>query len=59
MDISKNKITPKCEIHIVDELINQVEKFKNLSSMITSGGKSDNEIKRGISMVKDSFQKLS
>ena len=45
MVISKTKITPTCNIHITNETIKQVEKFKYLGSTITSHGRSDAEIK--------------
>ena len=58
MVISKTKITPTCNIHINNETIKQVEKFKYLGSIITSDGKNDAEIKIRIGMTKDAFQKM-
>ena len=58
MVISKSKITPTCHIHINNETIKQVEKFKYLGSTITSDGRNDAEIKIRIGMAKDAFQKM-
>ena len=58
MVISKTKITPTCHIHINNETIKQVEKFKYLGSTITSDGRNDAEIKIRIGMAKDAFQKM-
>ena len=58
MVISKTKITPTCNIHINNETIKQVEKFKYLRSTITSDGRNDAEIKIRIGMAKDAFQKM-
>ena len=58
MVISKMKITPTCHIHINNETIKQVEKFKYLGSTITSDGRNDAEIKIRIGMAKDAFQKM-
>ena len=44
MAVSKMKFTPPCGIHIGNETIKQVDKFKYLDSMITSEGRSDAEI---------------
>ena len=58
MVISKSKITPTYHIHINNETIKQVEKFKHLGSTITSDGRNDAEIKIRIGMAKDAFQKM-
>ena len=58
MVISKSKITPTCHIHINNETIKQVEKFKYFGSTITSDGRNDAEIKIRIGMAKDAFQKM-
>ena len=58
MVISKTKITPTCNIHINNETVKQVEKFKYLGSTITSDGRNDAEIKIRIGMAKDDFQKM-
>ena len=58
MVISKSKITPTCHIHINNETIKQVEKFKYLGSTITSDGRNDAEIKIRIGMAQDAFQKM-
>ena len=58
MVISKSKLTPTCHIHINNETIKQVEKFKYLGSTITSDGRNDAEIKIRIGMAKDAFQKM-
>ena len=47
-----------CNIHINNETIKQVEKFKYLGSTITSDGRNDAEIKIRIGMAKDAFQKM-
>ena len=47
-----------CHIHINNETIKQVDKFKYLGSTITSDGRNDAEIKIRIGMVKDAFQKM-
>ena len=52
MVISKSKITPTCHIHINNETIKQVEKFKYLGSTITSDGRNDAEIKIRIGMAR-------
>ena len=46
-----------CELRITDTVINQVQKFNYLGSMITSDGRRDTEIKKRIGTVKDAFQK--
>ena len=56
--ISKTKITPTCNIHINNETIKQVDKFKYIGSTITSDGRNDAEIKIRIGMAKDAFQKM-
>ena len=58
MVISKTKITPTCHIHINNETIKQLEKFKYLGSTITSDGRNDAEIEIRIGMAKDAFQKM-
>ena len=54
----QNENHPTCHIHINNETITQVEKFKYLGSTITSDGGNDAEIKIRISMAKDAFQKM-
>ena len=54
----QNEITPTCHIHINNETIKQVDKFKYRGSTITSDGRNDAEIKIRIGMAKDAFQKM-
>ena len=54
----QNENHPQCNIHIYNETIKQVDKFKYLGSAITSDGRNDAEIKIRIGMAKDAFQKM-
>ena len=52
MTISKESISPMCNIEIDRIVIKQVDKFEYLGSLITSDAKSDQDIKRRIGIAK-------
>ena len=57
MVVSKRE-SPACALKAGDNTIKQVQKFNYLGSLLTEKGKCDEEIKKGIGMAKDAFQKL-
>ena len=59
MVISKKQETPKCNIRLKDSILQQLEKFKYLGSLITSDGRSINKIKVIIAQARKAFQDLS
>ncbi len=59
MVASKKKTAPRCILHSKGEKIKEVSSFNYLGSTITTNGKSEAEIKRRITMAKNSFMKLS
>ena len=59
MVISKKQETPKCNIRLKDSVLQHVEKFKYLGSLITSDGRSINEIKIRIVQAKKALQDFS
>ena len=58
MVISRNDNTPSCNLDYKGELVKQVNQFIYLGHMITSDGRCIQEIKRRISMAKDSYRKF-
>ena len=59
MVTSKKRETPKGNIRLKDSILQRVEKFKYLGSLITSDGRSINEIKIRTAQAKKAFQDLS
>ena len=57
MEISKKLKVPDCLLAVGETVIEQVEKFSYYGSLITSDGRSDNDIKRRIGMSKAIFEK--
>jgi hypothetical protein len=58
MVISNKKKAPECKIYIHGREIKQVDQFSFLGSLMTSDGKSDQEIKRRIAIAKTAFQSM-
>ena len=57
MTVSKKPEPPKCQITAKGDNIQQTSSFNYLGSMLTSDGRSDQEIKRRIAISKDTFNK--
>ena len=58
MVTSKKTTAPVCHMTVKREILEQVSCFKYLGSMVTSDGKSDTEIKRGIGIAKTVYKKM-
>jgi len=58
MVFSKKENKPTCNIKVKDEVLEQVDHFIYLGSMVTSDGKCDTEIKRRIGKAKTSYKRL-
>jgi len=58
MVMTKIKEPPLFKLHIKGKVVQQVDKFSFLGSLITSDGKSEQEIKKRIAMAKTSFQRM-
>lgn len=52
MVISKTKETPICKVYVQKHEIQQVQQFKYLGAQISSDGKCDAEIRKGIGIAK-------
>jgi len=57
MTVSKKVEPPVCEITAKGDHIKQTENFNYLGSVLTSDGRSDQEIKKRIAIAKDAFNK--
>src|SRR5580693_9332110 len=57
MLVSKSNIGGTVSIVINGQLVEQVNKFQYLGSMMTEGGRCTTEVKRRIAMAKDAFSK--
>ena len=58
MVISKNE-SPKVSIQVNDKIIEQVDQFTYLGQLITTDGRSEEEIRRRIAIAKNTFAKFS
>ena len=56
--VSKKAETPRCNIHINNKQLKQVDKFCYLGSTIKSDGRCDGEIKKRIAEAKNAFNKM-
>ena len=56
--VSRKNDIPKCKITISNKVLQQVDKFKYLGTMVTSDGKCLQGIKSRIAQAKSAFQKM-
>ena len=58
MVISRKNNIPKCKVTIDNKVLQQIDKFKYLGTMVTSDGKCLQEIKNRIAQAKSAFQRM-
>jgi hypothetical protein len=58
MVVTNKKIVPACRLQIKGKPVQQIEQFTFLGSLITSNGKSEQEIKRRVAIAKTAFQNM-
>ena len=56
--VVSKKSSPKCNLKLKEQIINQVSSFNYLGSMITEDARCETEIKRRIALAKSAFSKL-
>ena len=59
MVFSKIATKPTCNITVMGEPLEQVDQFMYLGSMVMTDAKSDQEVKRPISVAKTAYKKMA